>query len=98
MAAIFHEVDINPSQARNLGMFIDYYLPTTKKLLETYVDIDTKKVKGKNIRKTQAEIVDALDTINESFETLLERFYDEKQMDISSDIAVMGTMMKQEGL
>lgn len=98
VATIFQEVDINPSQAQNLGMFMDYYLPTTKKLLETYVDMDTKKVKGENIRKTQAEIVGALDTINESFETLLERFYDEKEMDISSDIAVMGTMMKQEGL
>lgn len=98
VAAIFQEVDIDPSQARNLGMFMDYYLPTTKKLLETYVDMDIKKVKGENIRKTQAEIVDALDNINESFETLLERFYDEKEMDISSDIAAMGAMMKQEGL
>ena len=98
VAAIFQEVDTDPSQARNLGMFMDYYLPTTKKLLETYVDMDIKKVKGENIRKTQAEIVDALDNINESFETLLERFYDEKEMDISSDIAAMGVMMKQEGL
>lgn len=98
VTAIFHEVDIDPSQARNLGMFLDYYLPTTGKLLETYIDIDEKVVKGKNIKKMQAEITEALDTINDSFECLLEKFYDEKEMDIASDIKVMGTMMKQDGL
>ena len=46
----------------------------------------------------QAEITEALDTINDSFECLLEKFYDEKEMDIASDIKVMGTMMKQDGL
>lgn len=98
VTAIFHEVDLDPSQGKNLGMFIDYYLPTTEKLLETYIDMDEKTVKGKNVKKMQKEIAEALNSINDAFECLLERFYDEKEMDIASDIKVMGAMMKQDGL
>ena len=98
VTAIFHEVDLDPSQAKNLGMFIDYYLPTTGKLLETYIDMDEKTVKGKNIKKMQKEIAEALGSINNAFECLLEKFYDEKEMDIASEIKVMGAVMKQDGL
>ena len=98
VSAIIHEVEIDPSQVHNLGMFMDYYLPTTIKLLETYIDMDEKKVKGKNIKKVQSEIVEALDAINVAFENLLDRFYLDKEMDISSDISVMDAVMRQNGI
>ena len=98
VTAIFHEVDLDPSQVTKLGMLIDYYLPTTEKLLETYIEMDEKTVKGENIKKMQREIAEALGSINDAFERLLEKFYDEKEMDIASDIKVMGAVMKKEGL
>ena len=33
VSMIFHEVDVNPQNADKLGMFMNYYLPTTEKLL-----------------------------------------------------------------
>ena len=97
VAAIFHEVDINPSQAGKLSMFMNYYLPTTEKILETYADIDEKYVKGEKLQKLQIDIVRALDSINDAFEVLLEKFYEELEIDIASDISVMETVMKQQG-
>ena len=98
VATIFHEVDVNPAQATKLGVFMNYYLPTTEKLLEAYMDLDEKGVKGKSTEKTQAEISEALDSINEAFEGLLGRFYQEQERDVTSEIYAMEVIMKQEGL
>lgn len=98
VAAIFHEVDINPAQSNKLGVFMGYYLPTTEKLLEAYLELDEKEVKGKSVKKTKVDISNALDSINIAFESLLERFYEEQERDISSDIFAMEAIMKQEGL
>lgn len=97
VAAIFHEVDINPNQAKKLNTFMNYYLPTTEKLLESYIDINEKQVKGDGLQQVQKDIVRALDSINDAYENLLEKFYEEQELDISSDISVMETIMKQKG-
>lgn len=95
---IFHEVDVNPNNADKLGMFMNYYLPTTEKLLEAYIDIDEKKVKGKSLEKTKKDIEGAIDKIIDSFEGLLDKFYQEKELDIATDISAMEVLMKQDGL
>lgn len=98
VSMIFHEVDINPNQADNLGLFLSYYLPTTDKLLEAYIDLDEKPIKGKNLAKAKRDISKAIDTLNKSFDGILDQFYQEQEIDISSEISAMEIMMKQEGL
>jgi hypothetical protein len=98
VAMIFHEVDINPQQADKLGLFLNYYLPTTEKLLNAYIDLDEKQVKGKSLDRSKRDIENSLDTINTSFEAILDRFYQEQEMDIASDISAMEIMMKQDGI
>ena len=95
---IFAEVRKDPSLAGNLNMFMDYYLPTTIKLVEAYESMDQQDIPGENIRSAKAEISDSLDTINDAFEKLLDSFFADTAMDVSTDISVMKTMMKQEGL
>ena len=79
-------------------MFMNYYLPTTTKLIDAYRRMDQQEVQGENIRNAKHEIENSLDTINDAFEKLLDSFYKEEAMDVSSDISVMKMMMKQEGL
>ncbi len=98
VSAIFHEVEINPAQASKLGVFMSYYLPTTEKLLETYIELNERSVKGRSVEKTQSDIANALDSINNAYEGLLERFYQEQERDITGEIFAMETIMKQEGL
>lgn len=93
---IFYEVDINPEQADDLGTFLTYYLPTTQKLLDAYIDIDEKKVVGKSAEKAKKEIEGSLDIIIASFEGILDKFYQEQEMDIANEISAMEIMMKQE--
>jgi len=96
MHRIFEQVKKNPSSADKLHRFMNYYLPTTTKLLYAYIDLE--KGQGTNIDETKREIEEALDTINVAFEKLLDDLFQEVAWDISSDINVMKTMMEQDGL
>lgn len=53
---------------------MDYYLPTTVKLLKAYEELDKQPVEGENIKTAKQEIENTLDTINEAFENLLDSF------------------------
>ena len=77
---------------------MNYYLPTTTKLIDTYRELDAKPEVGDNIKKTKKEIEDTLDTINFAFEKIFDDMFLDTAWDISSDISVMKTMMAQEGL
>lgn len=98
VSMIFHEIDVNPSQAQSLGVFLNYYLPTTEKLLDAYVSLDEKQASGTNANQTRKEIEEAISTIVIAFEGILEKLYEEHEMDIASDIAAIELSMKQEGL
>ena len=95
---IFREVEKEPEAASELKKMMSYYLPTTRKLLDAYCEMDAQPIAGQNIESTKKEIEDALDTINTAFENLLDSFFEEKAWDISSDISVLHTMLAQEGL
>ena len=95
---IFEEVGKNPALASDLRKFMNYYLPTTKKLIDVYREMDKETIISENVTKTKREIEDTIDTINQAFENLLNSFFEEKALDVSSDISVLHTMLAQEGL
>ena len=95
---IFNEVGSNPAQAHSLGLFLNYYLPTSEKLLEAYITIGEKPIAGQSLAKAQKDIEQSLETILKAYENILERLYSEHEADIASDIAAMEIMMEQEGL
>ena len=95
---IFQRVEKHPELIDDLHKFMDYYLPTTMKLLNAYEELDKQDMQGENIKTAKSEIENTLDTINVAFENLLDSFYKETAWDVSSDISVLKTMFAQEGL
>lgn len=95
---IFDRVEQHPDLVEELRRFMKYYLPTTVKLLKAYEELDRQEVQGPNIQKSKKEIENTLDTIHQAFENLLDSFFEDTAVDISSDISVMQTLMAQEGL
>lgn len=98
MKKIFEHVGQHPEKAQDLRKFMNYYLPTTEKLLNAYVQLDAQPEVGDNIKDTKKQISDALNTINTAFEKLFDDLFEEQAWDIASDISVMETMMSQDGL
>mgnify|MGYP000339685200 FL=1 len=95
---IFDYVAKHPEQIGQLRRFMDYYMPTTDKLVNAYKDFDMQPIQGENIKKAKTEIAATLDTINEAYEKLYDSMYAEAVMDVSSDIVVLQTLLAQEGL
>lgn len=95
---IFDRVEEDPDALDDIQKLMEYYLPTTVKLLEAYQQLDSQPVQGENIRSSKTEIEQTLDTLNLAFERLLDSLFEEVAWDVSSDISVLHTMLAQEGL
>jgi len=96
--SIFKKLKEAPEIARDLRKLMSYYLPTTEKLLQSYVDLRKESHNVENIVKSQKEIEEATDVINDAFVKLLNQLFESTSWDISSDISVLKTMMKQDAL
>lgn len=95
---IFEHIESNPDKLSDIRRFMNYYLPTTLKLVEAYHEFSVQPVQGENIRSAEREIEGMLDEINGAFEKLFDQLFADDAMDISTDISVMSAMLAQEGL
>jgi hypothetical protein len=97
-AKIFEEVKRDPKKLSKIRRFMDYYLPTTLKLLNSYDRMSATGVSGENIDTTLAKVEGMMRTIVAAFEKQLDSLYGADALDISTDITVLETMMAREGL
>ncbi|MGO5052742.1 5-bromo-4-chloroindolyl phosphate hydrolysis family protein [Lachnospiraceae bacterium LCP25S3_G4] len=95
---IFHRIEQHPEHVDDISKLMDYYLPTTVKLLDAYEELSAQPIQGENIVCSLKEIEHTLDTLNIAFEKLLDGLFKETAWDVSTDISVLNTMLAQEGL
>ena len=95
---IFRTVAEKPDKAPQIRRFMDYYMPTTLKMLEGYRKMDERQVAGKEAQATRAQIREAMSTVLKAFDKQLNALYQDDMLDLSTDIDVMETMLKQDGL
>lgn len=95
---IFDYIKKAPNKIRQIRQFMNYYLPTTIELLQSYEELYRQPVKGENIASSMKRIEEAMVVIRKAFEKELDDLYSDKAMDISVDIEVLQNMLEQEGL
>ena len=95
---IFEEVKRDPKKLPKIRRFMDYYLPTTLKLLNSYDRMSATGISGENINTTLAKVEGMMRTIVAAFEKQLDSLYGADALDISTDITVLENMMAREGL
>lgn len=95
---IFAHVMEKPEKKPQLRRFLNYYLPTTIKLLNAYDRMDAAGISGANIDGTKGKIEDMLSTIAAAFDKQLDALFGDEALDISTDIAALESMMAREGL
>jgi hypothetical protein len=95
---IFQTVIDQPEKAPQIRRFMDYYLPTTLKMLTGYRKLQQSGVSGQSARNTKARITDAMDVVLGAFGKQLETLYQNDMLDITTDIDVLEAMLKQDSL
>ena len=88
----------NPAKQPQISRFLDYFLPTTIKLLNAYDRMDSAGISGSNIDATKQKVETMLDTLCAAFDKQLDSLFGDEALDISTDITVMENLLAQEGL
>ncbi len=95
---IFDGLREHPEQMPQMQKFMNYYLPTTLKLVAAYEEFDDLSAQGEEIIEAKAEIEKTLDAINDAFAELLNRMFRGTAFDVTTDAQVLQTMLAREGL
>lgn len=95
---IVDQVVSQPKKLPQIRRFMDYYLPTTLKLLNAYDRMDSTGIAGDNITATKDKVSAMMDTIVRAFDRQLDALFGEEALDISTDITVMENLLAREGL
>ncbi len=95
---IIDHVIANPAKQPQISRFLDYFLPTTIKLLNSYDRMDSAGISGSNIDATKSKVEQMLDTLCTAFDKQLDALFGDEALDISTDITVMENLLAQEGL
>ncbi|MGI6671169.1 MAG: 5-bromo-4-chloroindolyl phosphate hydrolysis family protein [Christensenellales bacterium] len=95
---IFRTVAERPNKAPQIRRFMDYYLPTTLKMLKSYRTMDEREVRGASADQVRRKIESAMDVVLGAFHKQLDMLQQDSMLDISTDIDVLETMLKQDSL
>ena len=94
---IFEQIKAEPKKLPQIRKFMNYYLPTTLKLLNAYDRVNSQGVDGENITATKESVAGIMDSIVSAFEKQLDSLFGDQALDISTDITVLENMMAREG-
>jgi len=97
-AKIFRIVEDHPEKQPQIRRFMNYYLPTTLKLLRSYATLEKQGIRGENITSAKENIGRILDTLATGFEQQLDQLFRSEAIDIAADINVLENLMQQDGL
>jgi len=95
---IFDAVKQEPKKLGEIRSFMNYYLPTTIRLLSGYDKLVRQGQAGENVEATKAKIENVMETIVTAYRKLLDSLFAADAIDITADIKVLETMMEKDGL
>ncbi|MDL2206280.1 5-bromo-4-chloroindolyl phosphate hydrolysis family protein [Eubacteriales bacterium OttesenSCG-928-N13] len=97
-AQILNAVADKKERADQVRKFMNYYLPTTTKLLEQYRTLSALGSSGEQIQKAMSSVESSLGMIGDAFDKQLDNLYKDEALDMTSDVQVLETMMAGDGL
>ena len=95
---IFAILEQRPEKEPQLYNFMNYYLPTTLKALESYARLEAQGIETAAIRVAKQKINRALDELADGYEKQLDKLFEDDVVDITADIDVMRKMLHKDGL
>ncbi len=94
---IFRSVSAAPSKAPQVRKFMNYYLPTTLKILSNYRTMQDRGVSVQEMSAARDTTVRGMNMILTACQKQIDSLHKENMMDISTDIDVLEQMLKRDG-
>ena len=87
----------DPADIPQIKKFMNYYLPTTIKLLNAYDRMSSQGIEGENLDKSMKSINEMLDDAIAAYKKMLDSLFANQALDIETEIDVMNQMLSREG-
>ncbi|MDR2655491.1 MAG: 5-bromo-4-chloroindolyl phosphate hydrolysis family protein [Oscillospiraceae bacterium] len=96
---IFHYIEGHTDKLKDINLFMNYYLPTTVELLNSYSELESQdNLGGTQIAGTMLRIEESMNTLAPAYNNLLDDLHSDKAMTVSADITVLQNMLERQGL
>ena len=93
---ILRVLEEDPEKEQQVHGFLDYYLPTTKKLLDSYASFEAAGVDTESLTAAKARISEAMEQLEEGYRHQLDALYAADTMDVETEIRVMEAMLQRD--
>ena len=94
---LFRTVADKPDKAPQIRKFMNYYLPTTLKMLNSYRDMQNSGVSQGELANARATMRRGMDMVITACQKQLDNLYKDTMLDVSTDIDVLEQMLKRDG-
>ena len=95
---IFRTVSETPSKAPQVRKFMNYYLPTTLKMLANYRTMQQRGVSYGEMKEARETTVHGMNLILTACQKQIDNLHRDNMLDISTDIDVLEQMLKRDGV
>lgn len=94
---IFKTVAEKPAKAPQIRKFMDYYLPTTLKMLANYRTMSNRGVSVNDMTEARSTVIRGMGMVLTACQKQLDNLYKDDILDVSTDIDVLEQMLKRDG-
>ena len=94
---IFKTVAEKPQKAGDIRKFMDYYLPTTLKMLSSYRVMNQRGVSVSDMTEARSTLIRGMGMVLTACQKQLDNLYKDDMLDVSTDIDVLEQMLKRDG-
>ncbi len=94
---IFKTVAEQPMKASQIRKFMNYYLPTTLKMLASYRTMDQRGVSAADMQEARSTLIRGMGMVLTACQKQLDNLYKDTMLDVSTDIDVLEQMLKRDG-
>ncbi len=94
--SIFQTVAEKPDQSFQVRKFMNYYLPTTLKIVESYRKMEDRGISAGEMAEHRATLSRGLTMISTACQRQLDNLYKDTMLDVSTDVDVLEQMLKRD--
>lgn len=94
---IFKTVAEKPQKAGQIRKFMNYYLPTTLKMLGSYRTMEQRGVSTGDLVEARSTLIRGMGMVLTACQKQLDNLYKDTLLDVTTDIDVLEQMLKRDG-